>query len=58
LVAKLIQLFGLLDAKKLFEAGKAAAFVRGEPADVGADTAASRAGRSRVKKQAAGAEVE
>jgi hypothetical protein len=28
LVAKLIQLFGLLDAKKLLEAGKAAAFVR------------------------------
>ena len=29
LVAKLIQLFGLLDAQKLPEAGKAAAFVRG-----------------------------
>ncbi len=28
-VAKLIQLFGLLDAKKLLEAGKEAAFVRG-----------------------------
>ena len=28
-VAKLIQLFGLLDAKKVLEAGKAAAFVRG-----------------------------
>jgi hypothetical protein len=28
-VAKLIQLFGLLDAKQLLEAGKAAAFVRG-----------------------------
>jgi hypothetical protein len=27
-VAKLIQLFGLLDAKKLLEAGKAAAFIR------------------------------
>jgi hypothetical protein len=58
LVAKLIQLFGLLDAKKLLEAGKAAAFARGEPAEVGADTAASRAGRSRAKKQLAGAEVE
>jgi hypothetical protein len=30
-VAKLIQLFGLLDAKQLLEAGKAAAFVRGTP---------------------------
>jgi hypothetical protein len=30
LVAKLIQLFGLLDAKQLLEAGKAAAFVRGK----------------------------
>jgi hypothetical protein len=30
LVSKLIQLFGLLDAKKLLEAGKAAAFVRGD----------------------------
>jgi hypothetical protein len=29
LVAKLIQLFGLLDAKKVLEAGKAAAFVPG-----------------------------
>jgi hypothetical protein len=29
LVAKLIQLFGLLDAKRLLEGGKAAAFVRG-----------------------------
>jgi hypothetical protein len=31
-VAKLIQLFGMLDAKRLLEAGKAAAFVSGEPA--------------------------
>jgi hypothetical protein len=31
-VAKLIQLFGRLDAQTLLEAGKAAAFVRGEPA--------------------------
>jgi hypothetical protein len=30
LVAKLIQLFGLLDAKKLLEAGKGAAFIRGK----------------------------
>jgi hypothetical protein len=30
LVAKLIQLFGMLDAKKLLEAGKAVAFVRGK----------------------------
>jgi hypothetical protein len=30
LVAKLIQLFGLLDAKKLLEAGKSEAFVRGK----------------------------
>jgi hypothetical protein len=29
-VAKLIQLFGMLDAQKLLEAGKAAAFVRGK----------------------------
>ena len=29
-VAKLIQLFGLLDAKTLLEAGKTAAFVRGK----------------------------
>jgi hypothetical protein len=58
-VAKLIQLFGMLDAKKLLEAGKAAAFVKGEPADVGVDTtAASRAGGSRAKKQLAGAEVD
>jgi hypothetical protein len=28
LVAKLIQLFGLLDAKQLLEGGKAAAFAR------------------------------
>jgi hypothetical protein len=27
-VAKLIQLFGMLDAKKLLEAGKSGAFVR------------------------------
>jgi hypothetical protein len=39
LVAKLIQLFGMLDAKKLLEAGKAGVFVRGEPAEVGAGTA-------------------
>jgi hypothetical protein len=58
LVAKLIQLFGLLDAKKLLEAGKESAFVRGEPADVGIDTAASRAGRSRAKKQLAEEAVE
>jgi hypothetical protein len=32
LVAKLIQLFGFLDAKKLLEAGKAAVFVRGDKA--------------------------
>jgi len=31
LVAKLIQLFGVLDAKQLLEGGKAAAFVRGTP---------------------------
>jgi Mannosylglycerate hydrolase MGH1-like glycoside hydrolase domain len=30
LVARLIQLFGLLDAKKLLEAGKGAAFIRGK----------------------------
>jgi hypothetical protein len=30
LVAKSIQLFGLLDAKKLLEGGRAAAFVRGD----------------------------
>ena len=30
LVAKLIQLFGLLDAKQLLEVGRAAAFVRGK----------------------------
>ena len=30
IVAKLIQLFGLLDAKKLLESGKAAAFIRGK----------------------------
>ncbi len=30
-MAKLIQLFGLLDAKKMLEAGKAAAFIRGKP---------------------------
>jgi hypothetical protein len=29
-VARLIQLFGFLDAKKLLEAGKAAVFTRGE----------------------------
>jgi hypothetical protein len=58
LVAKLIQLFGMLDAKKLLEAGKEGAFVRGEPADVGVDTTASRARRSRAKKQLAEAEVE
>jgi hypothetical protein len=58
LVAKMIQLFGMLDAKKALEAGKGAAFVRGELADVGADTAASQAGRSRAKKQPARAEVE
>jgi hypothetical protein len=29
-VAKLIQLFGLLDAKKLLEAGKGGAFNRGK----------------------------
>ena len=32
LVAKLIQLFGMLDANTLLEAGKAAAFVRGRAA--------------------------
>jgi hypothetical protein len=32
LVAKLIELFGLLDAKKLLEAGKAGGFARGEQA--------------------------
>jgi hypothetical protein len=58
LVAKLIQLFGMLDAKKLLEAGKEGAFVSGEPADVGVGTAASRAGGSRAKKQLAVAEVE
>jgi hypothetical protein len=31
-VAKLIQLFGLLDAEKLLEAGKDAAFANGTPA--------------------------
>ena len=31
-VAKLIQLFGLLDAQKLLEAGKDAAFTNGTPA--------------------------
>jgi hypothetical protein len=56
-VAKLIQLFGALDAKKLLEAGKERAFVRGDSADVGVDTAASRAGRSRAKKQSPGAAV-
>ena len=30
LVAKLIQLFGLLDPKRLLAAGKAAAFIRGK----------------------------
>jgi hypothetical protein len=30
IVAKLIQLFGLLDAKKSLEGGKAAAFIRGK----------------------------
>jgi hypothetical protein len=58
LVAKMIQLFGLLDAKKLLEAGKEGAFVRGEPADAGAVTAASQAGRSRAKKKPAGVEVD
>jgi hypothetical protein len=29
-VAKLIQLFGLLDAQKALEGGKAAAFIRGK----------------------------
>src|SRR4030095_14495726 len=33
-VAELIQLFGLVDAKKALEVGKAAAFVRGEAGDV------------------------
>jgi hypothetical protein len=58
LVAKMIQLFGLLDAKKLLDAGKSGAFVRGEPADAGAVTAASQAGRSRAKKKPAGVEVD
>jgi hypothetical protein len=49
----MIQLFGLLDAKKLLEAGKEGAFVSGEPADAGGVTAASQAGRSRAKKQLA-----
>jgi len=57
LVAKLIQLFGLLDAKKVLEGGKGMAFVKGEPADAGAGTGVSRAGRSRAKMQPAGAEV-
>jgi hypothetical protein len=58
LVAKMIQLFGLLDAKKLLEAGKEGAFVSGEPADAGGVTAASQAGRSRAKKQLAEEEVD
>ena len=58
LVAKMIQLVGLLDAKKLLEAGKSGAFVRGEPADAGSVTAASQARRSRAKKKPAGVEVE
>jgi hypothetical protein len=53
LVAKTIQLFGLLDAKKLLEAGKVAAFVRGKAEEVAVSeaTAASRARRTRAKKQ-------
>jgi hypothetical protein len=49
----MIQLFGLLDANKLLEAGKEGAFVSGEPADAGGVTAATQAGRSRAKKQLA-----
>ena len=41
-MAKLIQLFGLLDAKTLLERGKEAAFVRREPAPVDVDTTAQR----------------
>jgi hypothetical protein len=42
LVAKLIQLFGLLDAKTFLERGKEAAFVRREPAPADVDTTAQR----------------
>jgi hypothetical protein len=60
LVAKLIQLFGFLDAKSALEGGKLSAFVRGKPAPVAADTTktSSRTRRSRAKKQPADAEVE
>ena len=60
LVAKMIQLFGLLDAKKFLEAGKAAAFDRGKSADVAVTeaTAASRARRTRAEKKPVGAAVE
>jgi hypothetical protein len=59
-VAKLIQLFGLLDAKKTLEAGKAAAFVHGKSEKVAANgpRAASRARRTPAKKKPVEAEVE
>jgi hypothetical protein len=58
LVAKLIQLFGMLAANKLLEAGKAAAFVRGKPEDMAIPeaTAFSRTQPTRGRKKPVAAE--
>jgi hypothetical protein len=49
LVAKLIQLFGLLDAKRALQRGKLSAFVRAKPTDVAAETPEAPAALRKVK---------
>jgi len=59
-VANLIQLFGLLDAKRALEGGKLSAFVKAKPTDVAAEPlqALSRAPRRPAKKPRVGVKVE